>query len=161
VSIRGFLGRGRRQAAPAPAARTWSEQALSACLNWLTRPEFAAVEVHDAWVDGPDAFCVVYRPVEQEAPWDPSAPTRPKPPGLVGLRRTSDDAAHAVDGELGDLVLHYDVGPGPEPEPVPFGRNVAHGDLASPVAHLAHALRADADGIGWWGTLRRELPRKP
>jgi hypothetical protein len=64
------------------ARADWSRTALIACLEQLRTSRFAEagqVAVLDAWVDGPDAFCVVYR--------------SPHELGEVGIRRTVDDAA--------------------------------------------------------------------
>jgi hypothetical protein len=133
-----------------PDASDWSERALHACLQRVmtgTVGRVSEVVVEDAWLDGPDAFCVIYRPPDGDR--------------SVGLRRHRDDARDAVAWQPGDLVLRYDVGPGDVPEPAPFAWNVAEGDLANPLGHLADALRIDLKGVGWWGTLRRDLPRRP
>jgi hypothetical protein len=58
--------------------------ALGSCLEHLrisTRTEAHEATVHDAWTDGPDAFCVVYR--------------NPYFDGLIGIRRHVDDAIEA------------------------------------------------------------------
>jgi hypothetical protein len=64
------------------ASADWSRTALVACLEQLRTSnvtEAGQVAVLDAWVDGSDAFCVVY-----QSPYEA---------GEVGIRRTIDDAA--------------------------------------------------------------------
>jgi hypothetical protein len=64
------------------ASADWSSTALTACLEQLRTSnvtEAGQMAILDAWVDGPDAFCVVY-----QSPYEA---------GEVGIRRTVDDAA--------------------------------------------------------------------
>lgn len=56
-----------------------------------TLTEARQVRVVQAWVDGDDAFCVVYRP-----PFDPD--------GVVGLRRHRSDAVLKSRLEPGDMA---------------------------------------------------------
>ena len=68
-----------RQSAP---AASWAQQALFGCLDHLRTSTLTAaseVRVEAAWVDGDDAFCVVYLP-----PWSPDI--------RAGIRRRHSDA---------------------------------------------------------------------
>jgi hypothetical protein len=129
----------------------WSDIALRACLDRLavsTVTEARHITVERAWVDGKDAFCVVYRP-----PFDSNR--------TVGLRRQRSDA-DIPDGEwkLGNMSpLPYIEDPG-NPEAVTFGETVADFDIGEPMGNTVDILRADDDGVGWWGTLGQELPKQ-
>jgi hypothetical protein len=139
--------------------RGWSALALLACLEHLqvsTVTEAARVSVVDAWVDGPDAFCVVYHP-----PFDEGR--------VVGLRRIRSEAVETHTWRLGDMTTWgYPVdlsGPADEPEhlidPVAFGWNVADFDIGEPLGFVVTILRYDRGDVGWWGTLEAELPEPP
>jgi hypothetical protein len=130
---------------------TWSSSALRSCLDHLgtsrvTEAQLVAVE--RSWTDGPDAFCVVYRP-----PYDGQR--------RVGLRRSRSDCAEASSYRLGDFVSGRDLGDPLDPDPVAFGRDVADFDLGEPMGAVVNILRIDSDGIGWWGTLDEQLPTDP
>jgi hypothetical protein len=88
--------------------------------------------VLDSWVDGPQAFCVVY--------------TCERYRGRLGLRREAGDIANGLlyDGHDGGAGL---------PNPLAFGRNVADYDLAEPLGGAAESLTRDESGISWWGTV--------
>ncbi len=109
------------------------------------------VAVEDAWVDGEDAFCVVYRP--------------PRDAGrVVGVRRERNDAIDPGEWRLGDMTTWgYDLGPTAtgQVDPMPFGWNVADFDIGEPLGYVATILRADDTGVEWWGTVGSELPRRP
>ena len=81
--------------------RRWSAIALWACLEHLRVSrvtEAARIPVLDAWLDGPDAFCVLYRPPFDEA-------------RVVGLRRCRQEALETREWRLGDMTTWgYDMG---------------------------------------------------
>ena len=128
----------------------WSDRALEACLEHLRTSTVTAarsVTVVQAWTDGPDAICVLYRPPGDEQ-------------GVAGLRRRWHDAVQPGEWRLGNLMAWgYDVGP--DVDPVVFGHNVADFDLGEPLGMITRALRFDADGVGWWGSLAEALPVRP
>jgi hypothetical protein len=127
---------------------SWSALALRSCLEHLavsTVTEGRLVSVEWSWTDGPDAFCVVYRP-----PFDSQR--------RVGLRRYRLDAIESGKYELGDMVPSYDVGSPLDPDPVWFGRAVADFDIGEPMGNLINVLRVDDEGVGWWGSLGDVLP---
>jgi hypothetical protein len=144
----------------------WSATALWACLEHLrvsTVTEAARVAVVDAWLDGPDAFCVLYRP-----PFDGGR--------VVGLRRCRQEAVETREWRLGDMTTWgYDMTrditragtggySGHDPhwvDPVAFGWNVADFDLGEPLGFVATILRFDRGDIGWWGSLGVTLPGPP
>ena len=140
----------RMSVAGQPAGHEWSDIALAACLDRLQVSMVTAaqlVHVVDAWTDGPDALCVVYRPPGE---------TR----SVAGLRRRWHDAVQPGEWRLGNLMAWgYDVGP--DVDPVAFGHNVADFDLGEPLGMIRRALRYDGAGVGWWGSLGDELPRRP
>ena len=132
-------------------ARTeWSRAALIACLEQLQTSnvtEAGQVAVLDAWVDGPDAFCVVYQ--------------TPYETGGVGIRRTVDDAASSRNQKYrpGQMTEGYDMGNAKIPDPVAFGWNVADFDIGDPGTD--GPLRHDEDsGTSWWGSLGDALPTR-
>jgi hypothetical protein len=146
----------------------WSATALWACLEHLrvsTVTQAARVAVVDAWLDGPDAFCVLYHP-----PFDDGR--------VVGLRRCRQEALDAREWRLGDMTtwgydMNGDVGSGAwavdgllalDPDwvdPVAFGWNVADFDIGEPLGFVATILRYDRGDIGWWGSLGVALPSPP
>ncbi|MDJ0360647.1 hypothetical protein [Rhodococcus sp. H29-C3] len=113
---------------------TWSEFALAACLRRLSTSSLSeawGVGVADAWTDGPDAFCVVYRYMTVAK--------------ILEIRMTQSGpppAAETADAER-------------------FGREVADFDIGEPLGTVAHNLRQDKNGIYWWGYLDAETPEKP
>jgi hypothetical protein len=123
--------------------------ALIACLERLRTSnvtEAGQIAILDAWVDGSDAFCVVY-----QSPYEA---------GEVGIRRTVDDAAssHNQKYRPGDMTDGYDMGGAERPDPVAFGWNVADFDIGEPGP--PGPLRHDQDtGTSWWGSLGDALPR--
>ncbi len=134
----------------------WSQAALRACLEHLlvsTVTEAADVAVDDAWLDGPSAFCVVYRVPFFE--------------GLAGLRRDASDARPAIEDERRDagmMTSGYDMADqavldGQVPDPVGFGRNVADFDIGEP--HDLPEGGPDGRGIHWGGNLTGGLPARP
>jgi hypothetical protein len=128
---------------------TWSAQALQACLDLLRTSTVTAaseVRVEDAWTDGPEAFCVLYRP--------PYAPQQ-----RVALRREARDVDETEYRPGGLSPGTEDLGPGPVPDPVAFGHTVAEFDIGEPLGNTP--LRHDAAGVLWWGTLAEELPTRP
>lgn len=125
-----------------------AQHALFACLEHLRTSsvtQAGQVAVLDAWVDGPDAFCVVYQPPYQD--------------GEVGIRRSADDAATPTQQyRPGDLTDGYDLGDSEVPDPVAFGWNVADFDIGEPGTG---PLRHDEDsGTSWWGSLGDALPMR-
>jgi hypothetical protein len=150
----------------------WSATALWACLEHLrfsTVTQAARAAVVDAWLDGPDAFCVLYRPPFDEA-------------RVVGLCRCRQEALEAREWRLGDMTAWgYDMTsdmtsddgtrglPGDDllafdadwVDPVAFGWNVADFDIGEPLGFVATILRYDRGDIGWWGSLGVALPSPP
>ena len=132
------------------ARADWSRTALIACLEQLRTSnvtEAGQVAVLDGWVDGPDAFCVVYR--------------SPYEAGEVGIRRSVDDAAssHNQKYRPGEMTEGYDMGSAEIPDPVAFGWNVADFDIGDPGTD--EPLRHDEDGgTSWWGSLGDALPTR-
>jgi hypothetical protein len=116
-----------------PAASTsWSAAALRACLEAVRDGVGAErVAVTDAWVDGDEAFCVIYAP-----PWLIGT--------LAGLRRARSDVASDTIYQTLD-------------DPADFGHTVTDWDLSEPLGRRQDELRYDADGLGWWGTLEVDL----
>lgn len=135
---------------------TWSAAALAACLEHLlvsTVTQAARVAVIEAWTDGPDAFCVLYRP--------PLGDGR-----VVGLRRSRGEAVETREWRLGDMTTWGYAMDGalnaPDGvDPVAFGWNVADFDLGEPLGFVATILRYDRADVGWWGSLGAELPEPP
>ncbi len=133
----------------------WSVRALWACLEELRHSTVTAapeVRVLNAWVDGSDAFCVVYVP--------PFGPDR-----RVGLRRQQDDVDVTTGYGLSsnsyvDWVTSPEYEPAPDdvPDPVAFGVDVAVFDIGEPLGHYTYSLRFAQDGVGWWGSLGPQLP---
>jgi hypothetical protein len=130
------------------ASADWSRTALVACLEQLRTSnvtEAGQVAVLDAWVDGSDAFCVVY-----QSPYEA---------GEVGIRRTIDDAASSRNQKYrpGDMTDSYEMGSAETPDPVAFGWNVADFDIGEPgtPGSLRHDLHT---GTSWWGSLGDALP---
>lgn len=119
----------------------WSGLALLSCLRWLCTSTLTAafeVQVEEAWTDGSDAFCIVYR-----APYGPQ--TR------VGIRSHRDE---------GDMFGSVDAaGHGPDPEE--FGQQVADFNIGEPLGDIVTRLRSDQHGVGWWGSLGDHLPTRP
>jgi len=131
-------------------AASWAETALRACLDRLTvstLTEARRVVVIEAWVDGEDAFCVVYRP--------PFAAER-----VVGVRRHRSDAVVVEDLRDGEMAASPYIDDLDDPDPVQFGQSVADFDVGVPLGRVVETLREDGDGAGWWGTLGDELPRR-
>ena len=132
------------------ARADWSRTALVACLEQLRTSnvtEAGQVAVLDAWVDGPDAFCVVY-----QSPYEA---------GEFGIRRTVDDAASSRNQKHrpGEMTEYYDMGNAEIPDPVAFGWNVADLDIGDPGTD--GPLRHDEDsGTSWWGSLGDALPTR-
>jgi hypothetical protein len=130
------------------ASADWSGTALIACLEQLrtsSLTEAGQIAILDAWVDGSDAFCVVY-----QSPYEA---------GEVGIRRTVDDAAssHNQKYRPGDMTDGYDMGSAESPDPVAFGWNVADFDIGEPGP--PGPLRHDeVTGTSWWGSLGDALP---
>lgn len=148
-------------------SREWSAIALWSCLEHLrvsSVTEAGRVAVVDAWLDGPDAFCVLYRPPFAEA-------------AVVGLRRCREQALEVREWRLGDITTWgYDMSAGGagvpgDPgsgrgaagfvDPVAFGWNVADFDIGEPLGFVATILRYGPGDIGWWGSLGVELPGPP
>jgi hypothetical protein len=134
----------------------WSDRALLACLEKLQTSQVSeawCVAVEDAWAEGPDTLCVVYKAAHAG-------------PSLVGLRRTRADALTSsatdqyVPGDFVDVGL-YELGDPGDPDPTAFGQTIAEFDIGEPLGTVFDQLRADDDGTGWWGTLGSELPRHP
>jgi hypothetical protein len=134
----------------------WSQAAVRACLEHLgisTTTEAADVAVEDAWLDGPTAFCVVYRV--------------PFFDGLAGLRRDASDARPSIEGDSWDRTMMtsgYDMADqsvldGQLPDPVGFGWNVADFDIGEP--HDLPDGGLDELGIHWGGNLTGGLPARP
>lgn len=130
------------------ASADWSKTALTACLEQLRTSnvtEADRVAVLDAWVDGSDAFCVVYQSPHED--------------GEVGIRRTVNDASprnHKY--RPGEMTDGYDMGSSEIPDPVAFGWNVADFDIGEPGP--PGPLRHDeVTGTSWWGSLGVALPR--
>ena len=134
--------------------KPWSGEALWACLEELrhsTITEAAEVRIEQAWIDGSEAFCIIYTPPYQ-------------PEELVGLRR------HAA----ADVIIDYGLGStlylqrveatgtdslsGGVPNPIAFGVAVAAFDIGEPLGAMAELLRTDDQGVGWWGSLEADLP---
>lgn len=131
----------------------WSDRALLACLQKLrtsTITEAWSVAVQDAWTDGPDAFCVVYR--------SPHAG-----PSAVGVRRARADAWAAATstgytlGQFLDVGM-YELGDPAHPDPEAFGETVAEFDIGEPIGATLDILQFDAAGTGWWGSIGAETP---
>ncbi len=133
---------------------SWSALALLACLEELQYSvitEAVEVQVEHGWVDGPDAFCIIYTP-----PYEPGH--------RVGLRRqASDDVQEYAYGLTSVLYLehikmapHDAPLPGEIPHPVAFGVAVAAFEISEP--GTPDPLREDEGGVGWWGTLEADLP---
>ncbi len=113
---------------------TWAESTLAACLQRLSTSSLSeawGVGVVDAWTDGPDAFCVVYRYM-----------TVAKTLGIRMTRSGPHPAAETADAER-------------------FGREVADFDIGEPLGTVAKSLRLDGNGIDWWGYLDAKTPVKP
>jgi hypothetical protein len=126
-----------------------------ACLEKLqtsTLTEAWCAAVEDAWTEGTDAICVVYRAQHVGE-------------SLVGVRRTRADvlAASATDsyvpGDFVDVGM-YDLGDPSDPDPELFGYTVAEFDIGEPLGAVADQLRSDTVGTGWWGTLADQLPHR-
>lgn len=141
----------RLGAVPDPS---WSTLALWACLQELQGSVITAaseVRVEQGWVDGPDAFCIIYTP-----PYEPGH--------RVGLRHhASDDVETYFYGLTSVLYLqHIKVAPHKAPlldevpHPVAFGVAVAAFEIGDP--GTLDPLREDEDGVHWWGTLEADLP---
>jgi hypothetical protein len=140
--------------------RDWAAIALWSCLEHLRVSgvtEAGRVAVVDAWLDGPDAFCVLYRPPFAEA-W------------VVGLRRCRQEVLETREWRLGDMTTWgYDMGSnakssggaGDFVDPVAFGWNVADFDIGEPLGFVATILRYGRGDIGWWGSLGVEPPEPP
>jgi hypothetical protein len=132
------------------AGATWSATALWACLEHLrvsTVTHAARVSVEEAWTDGPDALCVVYRP-----PFDEQR--------VVGVRRQRRDATEPGEWRIGDMTTWgYELGA--DADATAFGWNVADFDIGEPLGYVATILRTDDVGIQWWGTLGAQLPQRP
>lgn len=132
------------------ARADWSRTALIACLEQLRISTFAEagqVAVMDAWVDGPDAFCVVY-----QSPYEV---------GEVGIRRNAGDTVSSRRPRYrpGAMTEYHDMGSAHTPDPVAFGWNVADLDIGDPGTD--GPLRHDEDsGITWWGSLGDTLPTR-
>jgi hypothetical protein len=132
------------------ARADWSRTALIACLEHLRTSRFAEagqVAVLDAWVDGPDAFCVVYQ--------------SPYQAGDVGIRRTADDAASPRNQKYRprERTRYCDMGSAEIPDPVAFGWTVADLDIGDPGTE--GPLRHDKEsGTTWWGSLGDALPTR-
>jgi hypothetical protein len=130
-------------------ALSWSERALAACLEYVLRSpviDGQPASVDEYWVDGPDAFCVVYRPAFD--------PTR-----RIGLRRARLDSA-AAGASRESMTLVHDVGDVQDPDPTQFGRNVADFDIGAPHREMLDLLEADEHGLVWWGTPRENSPHR-
>jgi hypothetical protein len=128
----------------------WSATALIACLEHLrtsTITEAGHVAVLDAWVDGPDAFCVVYQP-----PYETRS---------VGLRRTAADGAPTTDQQfrISQMTEAYDMGNDEVPDPIAFGWNVADFDIGEPETH-GPSRYEDQSKVIWWGSLGDALPTR-
>lgn len=111
------------------------------------------MRVHDAWTDGPAAFCIVYAPPYQ-------------PDDRVGLRRHVDDPNVLSDVGRGSELFqrHGDKCPesaGTTPDPITFGSAVAKFDIGEPLGTYNDLLQRDRRGIGWWGSIDGELPKVP
>jgi hypothetical protein len=133
---------------PVEDASSWAEIALRSCLDRLamsTLTEARRVVVSEAWVDGDDAFCVVYRP--------PFGAER-----VVGLRRRRSDAFEVEYWRLEAMTASPYIDDPDSPDPIQFGQSVADIDIGVPLGRVVEILREDADGVSWWGTLGDELP---
>jgi hypothetical protein len=124
------------------ARADWSRTALIACLEQLRTSnvtDAGQVAVLDAWVDGPDAFCVVYQ--------------SPYKDGEVGIRRTVDDAwSRNQKCRPAEMTEGYDMGSADIPEPVVFGWNVADFDVGDPGTDGPVTKPVEPVGGGRWVT---------
>lgn len=129
---------------------TWAVEALRSCLHAVENGlEIEQVAVVDAWPDGEDAFCVVYLPPFSDGE-------------LVGLRRERQDSVRASEErmdapltERGVIGVYAGLD-----DPDSFGNCVANWDMSDPLGAVHELLRFDAAGLGWWGTLHADLPRR-
>ena len=118
-------------------SRKWASAALDACRRVLAGGDVVLghrlVDVREAWLENGTAMCVIYRHA-----WFPDAE--------LGLRRTFEPDLDAED-DLDD-------------DPDNFGSDVA-AEIQEPLGDIATRLRADHDGVFWWGDLELQLPSKP
>lgn len=129
---------------------SWAGVALQACLDRLavsTLTEARLVRVIRSWVDGDDAFCLVYRP-----PFDADR--------VVGIRRHRSDAAEVEHLGPGEMASSPYIDDPNDPDPIQFGQSVADFDIGVPLGSVVDTAREDADGVGWWGTVGDDLPRR-
>lgn len=107
----------------------WSSQALRACLARLSTSRLVSIPVHveDAWTEGPEVFCVVYR--------------YPRSVQLIGARFIQPRDFPASD---------------PFNDPEFFGAHVADFSIGEPLGSLADTLREDSTGVMWWGPRPRQ-----
>jgi hypothetical protein len=130
---------------------SWSVAALRGCLEAVRdRVGAEVVSVTDAWVDGDDAFCVIYTP-----PWGAMP--------LVGIRRERADIQRGkVEGDDIDLgVGILGAYSGFDDDPEGFGYTVVDWEMSEPLGNQAEHLRFDDSGLGWLGSLNQELPARP
>ena len=120
--------------APTTKSAEWAEAALAACLEHLSVScvtEGRTVRVLDSWLEGAEAFCVVYR--------------YPYFDGLLGIRCTFDEDMYGDEPS----------------DPEEYGRDVADFSIGEPLGTVAQHLRPDKEGVHWWGDLGEALPCKP
>ncbi|WP_147471782.1 hypothetical protein [Nocardia stercoris] len=123
----------------------WSERALSACLNSLLISHTAArIAVEDAWAEDEWTFAVVY-----QDPWHDVA-------RRIGLRRSTYERDSNTF-----YKMQYGGGLTCPPDPTRFGQDVAECDIGEPLGTIAEHLRADANGIHWWGDRPLQPPQGP
>ena len=116
-----------------PGSDEWLRTALYACVTQLpgSITEGSTVEVLAAWIDENRSLCFVY----QYSYYD----------GVLGLRCDTETDMY------GD----------PSSDPTRFGEDVADFAIGEPLGTVADHLRQDDNGVYWWGSVTRELPRLP
>ncbi|WP_278313688.1 hypothetical protein [Lolliginicoccus levis] len=108
---------------------SWAQQALLACLEHLLDSlvtEAWCIGVIDAYLDGDDGFCVIYRFGTYSR--------------TLGLRRCDDNGHPQVYGDSASDI----------------GREIADFDIGEPLGTVSLRLRHDpSTDTWWWGDLHR------